>query len=149
VGAVAYELLAYQRAFHGDITDGVLHRILHEPPPPLQKAVPGIDPALVQVIDTALAKNREQRYQNLDDMRAALTQVRQHLKMGAAASQPLPPRPPSPEALTPVSSKVSSAGRPAPTRDVAARLRYLVDSARRALDGGFYDEALAAATQAL
>src|SRR5262245_44898794 len=53
VGAVAYELLAYQRAFPGDITDGVLHRIIHEPPPPLQKFVPGIDAALVQVIDAA------------------------------------------------------------------------------------------------
>src|SRR5262249_13597017 len=47
VGAVVYEFLAYQRASPGDIQDGVLPRITHEPPPPLDKFVPGIDKTVI------------------------------------------------------------------------------------------------------
>jgi eukaryotic-like serine/threonine-protein kinase len=88
VGAVVYEFLAYQRAFPGDIQDGVLHRIIHEPPPPLDKFVPGIDDAVVAIVAKALEKDRENRYQDLDQMRQDIAKyrARQMLKDDRAPS---------------------------------------------------------------
>src|SRR5580765_4281695 len=87
VGAVVYEFLAYQRAFPGDIQDGVLHRIIHEPPPPLDKFVPGIDKAVLHIVAKSLEKDREHRYQDLDQMRADIAKfrARQMLKEDAPA----------------------------------------------------------------
>jgi serine/threonine-protein kinase len=87
VGAVVYEFLAYQRAFPGDIQDGVLHRIIHEPPPPLDKFVPGIDKAVLNIVAKALEKDRENRYQDLDQMRQDIAKfrARQMLKDEPAA----------------------------------------------------------------
>ena len=41
-----YEVLALEQAFPGGIDSGVLNRILHEGPTPLQTKVPDIDPEL-------------------------------------------------------------------------------------------------------
>ena len=92
VGAVVYEFLAYQRAFPGDIQDGVLHRIIHEPPPPLDKFVPGIDKAVVTIVAKALEKDRENRYQDLDQMRQDIAKYR--------ARQMLRDEPPQPRHVT-------------------------------------------------
>src|SRR5260370_24660449 len=62
VGAVVYEFLSFHRAFPGDIQDGVLHRIIHEPPPPIEKFVPGIYKTVIQIVAKALEKERENRY---------------------------------------------------------------------------------------
>jgi len=91
VGAVVYVFLAYQRAFPGDIQDGVLHRIIHEPPP-LDKCVPGIDKAVTAIVAKALEKDRENRYQDLDQMRQDIAKFR--------ARQLLKDEPSSPRKVT-------------------------------------------------
>src|SRR5262249_7300885 len=62
LGALFYELLAYERAFAGGIEEGVLAKILHRHPEPLDRIVPYIDLALVGVVDRCLAKNPDERY---------------------------------------------------------------------------------------
>src|SRR5207249_9108167 len=46
VGSLAYELLSYQQAFKGSLTDGLLNRLPNEPPPPLTQVYPGLSPAI-------------------------------------------------------------------------------------------------------
>jgi serine/threonine protein kinase len=76
VGSVMYELLSFQKAFPGTLQDGVLQRVLREPHTPLADVVPGIDPAIVAIVDKALEKNRETRYQDLEAMENDIVRVR-------------------------------------------------------------------------
>src|SRR5688572_2826487 len=73
VGSLAYELLSYQQAFKGSLNDGLLHRLPNEDPTPLTELYPGLPPAIEDVVMRALAKAPDDRFQNLADMRTALT----------------------------------------------------------------------------
>ena len=59
LGIVLYEMLAGRVPFEADSTLTVLHMQIHTTPPP----IPGILPQVQQVIDRALAKNPDDRYQ--------------------------------------------------------------------------------------
>jgi serine/threonine-protein kinase len=72
VGSVAYELLTYQQAFKGTLNDGLYHRLPNEDPPPIDSLAPEVPPGVVDVINRALKKAPDDRFQNLADMRAAL-----------------------------------------------------------------------------
>jgi serine/threonine-protein kinase len=76
VGAVMYELLSFQKAFPGSLQDGVLQRVLREPHKPLSQYVPDIDPAIVEIVDKALVKDREARYQDLEAMENDIARFR-------------------------------------------------------------------------
>lgn len=83
VGSLAYELLSYQQAFKGTLNDGLLHRLPNEDPPPLTQLDPGLPPGIEQIVMRALQKEPDRRFQNLADMRAALTATQ--------SGRPLPP----------------------------------------------------------
>ena len=72
VGLVCYELLSYRRAFDGDNATSVLYRVAHEEPAPLAGLAPELGPDLVAIVERALAKQPERRYQNLQDLLAEL-----------------------------------------------------------------------------
>jgi serine/threonine protein kinase len=79
VGAVFYELMAYQQAFPGRIDTGVLGRIMEGRFTPLSTVASRIDPYLSRVIDKALAKNPDDRYADLTAMREDLARARQRI----------------------------------------------------------------------
>jgi serine/threonine-protein kinase len=79
VGAVFYELIAYQQAFPGGIDSGVLSRIMEGKFTPLERVTTRIDKALARVIDRALAKEPNDRYPDLTVMREELARVRQRM----------------------------------------------------------------------
>jgi serine/threonine-protein kinase len=83
VGSVMYELLSFRQAFPGSLHEGVLQRIQREPHRPLAAVVSGIDPALVGIVDRALQKDREMRYQHLDEMGNDIVTVRMALRTAA------------------------------------------------------------------
>src|SRR5262245_21783536 len=76
VGAVLYELLSHQPGFPGQIPDDVLPRILHGAPTPLLEHCPDLDPRLVEIVERALEKDPDQRFQNIASMQKALASVR-------------------------------------------------------------------------
>jgi len=80
VGAVLYEAIALEQAFPGWIDSGVLHRILYAGPVPLTERVPGIDPELAGIVQRALDRDPNQRYQDLLSMRRDITRVRRRLQ---------------------------------------------------------------------
>ncbi len=72
-GVILYEALAGERPFPGDTTATVLYRIVHEQPKPLDPAhLNGISPAVQGILDQALEKDPNQRYQRAEVMSAAL-----------------------------------------------------------------------------
>ena len=81
-GAVMYEVLCREQAFPGGIDGGVLHRILNESPTPLAERVPDIDPALVAIVERAMRRDIDARYQHAAEMQRDLARVRQRLQGG-------------------------------------------------------------------
>ena len=79
LGSVAYELLCYQQAFKGSMNDGLLQRLPHEDPPPLGTIRKDLPPEFEQVIAKALQKVPDDRYPDLEVMRAAILEVKRDL----------------------------------------------------------------------
>jgi eukaryotic-like serine/threonine-protein kinase len=86
IGAVCYELLSYQKAFDGDTAFAVIGKIVLERPAPLSDICPGVDPAIVEIVNKALEKEAAQRYQDLDEMRADIKRVAASLAASDTAS---------------------------------------------------------------
>ena len=96
VGAVCYELLSYTEAFAGSDTRMIERRVLAGKPVPLASLVPGLDPEIDEIIQRALKKDPNKRYQDAATFEKALDRVR--ARIGADAPQDLPrPTPPSPQ----------------------------------------------------
>ena len=64
LGIVLYEMLAGRVPFEADTTMSVIYMQIHEPPPP----IPGISPRVQAVINRALIKNPNDRYQTSREM---------------------------------------------------------------------------------
>jgi len=79
LGSVAYELLCYQQAFKGSMNDGLLQRLPHEDPAPLGTIRKDLPTELEQVIAKAQQKVPDDRYPDLEAMRAAILEVKRDL----------------------------------------------------------------------
>jgi serine/threonine protein kinase/Tol biopolymer transport system component len=64
-GVVLYELLAGRRPFAGKTSLETLHQVIHAEPPPLEGEAPG---ALRGIVEKALEKDRDKRYQSMREM---------------------------------------------------------------------------------
>ncbi len=63
LGAVLYELLSGERPFKGDSLTALLHQITMVQPAPIKTLRPAVPDRCVAVIEKALAKDKEKRYQ--------------------------------------------------------------------------------------
>ena len=70
VGAVAYELLAYQKAFN--LEAELRPRLPSDAPLPLAECCPGLNPEIEAIVMRALAPRPEDRFADLDEVRAAV-----------------------------------------------------------------------------
>ena len=71
-GLVLYEMTVGQRAFPGETIPELHAAILNEVPAPVRQLNPCISAELETIINKALEKDREKRYQTAADMRASL-----------------------------------------------------------------------------
>ena len=102
-GVMLYELLGGRKAFEADSVAATLYKILEVVPEPLQQLDSEIPPDIVAIVDRALAKSRDERYQNLADLLGDLQRARQLLDFRDASLPSGPgtaptialPRPPS------------------------------------------------------
>ncbi len=103
VGVVLYELLGGRKAFDGDSFATTLYRILQEEPESLLHIEPALPPDLVAIVERALAKPRDERYQQMSDMLRDLSVHRQQMSVhDTPAGRPAPgvtPRPSEPPRL--------------------------------------------------
>ena len=88
MGVLAYELIAYRKPFRGEHLSTILYKILNENPEPLQQLAPDAPPALVAVVNRALAKNPADRYGTMEDLRRDLQAVHRELA-GASGRYPV------------------------------------------------------------
>jgi tetratricopeptide (TPR) repeat protein/predicted Ser/Thr protein kinase len=140
VGAIAYELLAYRKAFEAESLAGVMSKIAQPGVTPDPSALPGADyPGLPAVVLKALAKDPAERYQSLEQMRDALEAlVRQAAPRLLAREREAGPRPPAGEEAARLAAEVErarAAGQLQKAFQLCARLRGL-DPARGSRLGG-------------
>lgn len=110
LGVVLYELLAGRVPFEADSTMSVIYMQIHNPPPP----IPGISAAAQAVMNRALAKNPNERYQTSREMAVDFFLA---IGMTAQAETILQPYPnPNKAELKELNSKLTPAPTPPPIR---------------------------------
>jgi serine/threonine protein kinase len=120
-GAVLYEMISGQRAFHRDTSAETMTAILKEDPPDLADNSRLVSPALDRIVRRCLEKRPEQRFQSAQDLAFALGTL-SGTDAGGAARAKLEPRPArhwlwavAALVLLIASAVIWSAGRSAPT----------------------------------
>ena len=76
VGAVCYELISHREAFTGANTRQVENKVLQSEPERLTTLIPGLDPDIEQIINRALAKDPNDRYQDAASLEEAFERLR-------------------------------------------------------------------------
>ena len=79
-GVLLYELFAKRPPFDGPSNSDILVSILEREPAPLSSVAPNVPGELGQIITRTLRKNREERYQNIQDLLVDLQALRRTLE---------------------------------------------------------------------
>jgi len=121
-GAVLYEMATGALPFHGDSTATIFDAILNRAPVVPVRFNPDLPSELERIIQRALEKDRELRYQSAAEMRSELLRLKRHTETGQSAvvtsgtvpmahdtSQPAAPLPTSGSSHVPGASLLSSA----------------------------------------
>ncbi len=90
LGAVLYEMATGRQAFSGHTSAVVFDAILHSAPSAPVQFNPEVPPELERIINKALAKDRQSRYQSAADLRADLKRLKQDLDSGRTPARAVP-----------------------------------------------------------
>lgn len=72
LGIMMYEMLSGERPYQGDSTYQVMFKQINDPVPDIQSVEANTPSALVHILERALSKNPEQRFQTAQEMATAL-----------------------------------------------------------------------------
>ena len=84
-GVMLYEMVTGAMPFGGPTISHTLVQIIENDPPPLAKAAPQTPPELQRIVNKAMAKDVEDRYQTAKDMLIDLRNLRKQLEGGPVA----------------------------------------------------------------
>ena len=130
VGVMLYESLSGRKPFSGDTTPTVLYKIVNESPEPIDlEQLQGISPAIKSVLDRALTKDPDERFQTAEELAKALRAAKDPswtgqidevttLLRASAPTAPVMPAASAPTIGTPIPSVPST---PQPTAVVPQR----------------------------
>ncbi len=89
-GVILYECATGQRPFNARNYNALLVQILSSPHRPVHELRPDVPSMLAEIVDKALAKSREDRFQSAADLQNALRAVRPKERAGGPPSRPRP-----------------------------------------------------------
>ena len=96
VGAIVYEMLSGERAFHGETAADTMSAILNRDPAPLSTKNSGIPPAFERVVQRCLEKDPNERFHSVRDVAFALEAISDLPKSHASGEIGVPGKTPSP-----------------------------------------------------
>jgi Tol biopolymer transport system component len=86
LGVVLYEMITGQSPFKGTTVASTFDAILNKQPPSISSSNPNVSIELERIINRALEKDREVRYQTAADLRAVLRRLQKNIDSGITAS---------------------------------------------------------------
>ena len=117
-GAVLYEMATGALPFRGESSGVIFHAILERAPTPPIRLNPDLPSELERIINRALEKDRELRYQHASEMRAELLRLKRDTDSSRSAVV-------AAEQVTPVAAQVPTTGtvpRPATDSAIASQI---------------------------
>ena len=134
-GCILFEAITKQKAFAGKDQIEVLNKIIREPAPPLSAFIPNAPPDLQRIVRRCLAKDPNERYQNIKDVAIELKEVRREMQ-DTVFDTTVPPVSSASEArtlwnaeTTRVQSQPATGESPASTR--ASSAEFIVNGLKR------------------
>jgi serine/threonine protein kinase/tetratricopeptide (TPR) repeat protein len=85
LGLLLYEMATGRQAFSGDTGGKIIEAVLTRSPVPARSINPDMPPRLEEIINKALHKDREQRYQHAADIRTDLQQLQRDTDSGTVS----------------------------------------------------------------
>jgi serine/threonine protein kinase/Tfp pilus assembly protein PilF len=80
LGVVVYEMVTGEAPFKGETTSDVIVSILDREPQLLEHYRPAVPAELQEIVSKTLSKNREERYQTIEELAAKLKSLKQELE---------------------------------------------------------------------
>jgi tRNA A-37 threonylcarbamoyl transferase component Bud32 len=80
LGVMLYEMIAGRVPFAGTTSSEVIVAILRDSPPPLSECAPDAPPEMERILSIALRKDREERYQAVNELLADLKRLKRRLE---------------------------------------------------------------------
>src|SRR6185369_10515052 len=106
-GCILFEAITGQKAFTGKDHIETLNKVIREPVPPLTTLNPNAPADLQRIVRRCLAKDPDQRYQNIKDVAIELKEVRRELQERGVEGTLPPAITPTSEARTIVHSETT------------------------------------------
>ncbi len=79
LGVVLYEMVTGELPFKGDYDVAIVYSIMNETPPAMGGIRPGVPEELENIVNKALAKKQDERYQSVSELLADLSALKQQL----------------------------------------------------------------------
>jgi eukaryotic-like serine/threonine-protein kinase len=118
-GSVLYEMATGQLAFPGDSTATIFDAILNRAPVSALRLNPNLPPKFEEILNKALEKDRNLRYQHASDIRTDLQRLKRDIDSGRSSAA-------ISAAVSPTSAPTSSASVASPAPPVASKSRWRV-----------------------
>ena len=84
LGVVLYELLTTHLPFRGEHQAALVYSVVNEDPQPIARFNDKVSQELERIVNKALSKDKDERYQHVDDMLADLRRERKNLEYAQA-----------------------------------------------------------------
>jgi serine/threonine protein kinase len=92
-GVVLYEMITNQLPFQGEHEAAIIYSIINETPEPLARYKANVPEGLQGIVDKAMEKKRDLRFQHVDDLRADLLKIKRELETSSVLPSTKKPQP--------------------------------------------------------